>query len=314
MSFNSGLPDLQAVHVGAGIRTLFGMFLPPGGRVVAYVHHSGYVDGMAPEVSQLLVASVNAGLGRCRSGKGDMVVLLPGHTENLSTADALADLVAGTRIIGLGKGSIMPILRWTATGATLLLNVADVILSGLHLKMEGANGVVAAITASASDCSIENCDIEIASGATAKVTTGITLAAGADRFSFSRNRVRGTAGHNCTNFLSVGAVANLEVAHNRMIASATAGNGLVHVTGIATSLDIHDNVIFNTHTASTGCIVVDDVAATGVITENKCATLNNGTVTDQGIVLGANALVRCFNNQSCDEPIKSGTLTPAAGT
>lgn len=313
MAFNSGIPDLQAVSVGGGIRTLFGMYLPPGGRIAAYVHHSGYVDGMAPEISQLLVTTVNAGLGRCRSGKGDLVVCLPGHSENLSAADSLSDLVAGTRIVGLGNGSIMPVLRWTATTSTLLLNVADVVLSGLHLKMEG-DVVVAAITASAASCSIEDCDIEIASGASNKVTTGITLTTGADRFSFKRNRVRGTATHNCTNFLVVGALADVEIAHNRMLASATAANGLVHVTGIATSLDIHDNVILNTHTSSTSGITVDDVAATGVITQNMCATLNDGTVTAQGIILGASALVRCFQNFSCDEPIKSGTLTPAAGT
>jgi hypothetical protein len=47
---------------------------------------------------------------------------------------------------------------------------------------------------------------------------------------------------------------------------------------------------------------------------NNYSTLNDGTVTAQGAIFGAGALIRSFQCFSCDEPKKSGTLTPAAGT
>lgn len=315
MAFNSGIPDLQAVFTAAGVRTPFGLLLPPGARVAAYVRSGGAADGDPPEITQLLVTTLNAGLARCRASKNDLVIVLPGHSENITAADSMSSLVAGTRIIGWGRGSNAPTIRWTHASASFRLDVADVVVSGLRLRMEGANGVTAPITVSAADCEISDCDIEVASSATNKATTAITVATGAARFRFVRNTVRGTATHNCTDVLKVtGVVAQAEVANNRMLASATAGNGLVHVTAAATELYIHDNDMFNSMTNSTSCITVDDVAATGVACRNALATLNSGTATDQGLVLGAAATLRCFENYSCDEAKKSGILTPAACT
>ena len=99
-----------------------------------------------------------------------------------------------------------------------------------------------------------------------------------------------------------------------MIFSATEINGLINVTVAALDVVIADNILYNTETASTACIVIANVAADGMIVRNYMGTLNDGVATAQGIIFGAAALMKAFENYSTDQPKLSGILTPVAGT
>src|SRR5512134_820284 len=98
---------------GSVFRTPYGTLLPPYGRVVAAVRATD-VDDDDAEMKNLRVASISAALARCKSGRGDIILVMPGHTEN---AAALTGLVAGTKIIGMGHGSNRPTITWAATGS-----------------------------------------------------------------------------------------------------------------------------------------------------------------------------------------------------
>lgn len=295
----------------------WGTVLPPSTQIAAFVCSGGAPD-LAPDfVRNNLVETLNAGLARCKANRGDTVIVLPGHSESVTaSAGLITSLVAGTRILGIGRGSKMPTFRWTAAAGNWPLSANDVEVRGLRLRMEGYNGVTEAITVTGADNLIADCDIETASGAALKATLAINVSTGADRFQFVHNKIRGTATHNSTDVLKIAAALDqIQVTDNVMQASATAANGLIHVTAAATALYIARNHIRNSMTSSTACIAVDNVAATGIFVDNRCSTLNNGTVTAQGIVFaGTNVLVQCFENYVCDEPRASGTLTPAAGT
>lgn len=305
-------PDFAAYPAGVDLGGL--MVLPTGGNRV-YLRSTGPADYDPPSLTGLIVPTLAKALLQCRANKADTVIVLPGHSESVADATMLDNLRAGTRILGFGRGSNMPVFRWTATASQWILNDADVLIKGLRLRLEGANGVVKAIAITGADCRIEGCDIELASGATAKATIGIEVGTAGHRFEIIGNRLRGTATHNVTDgILVAAAVTDGVIADNLGIASATAANGLVRVSAAATSLAILRNTLYNTHTSSTACIAVGNVAADGVIAYNNCGTLNDGVVTDQGIVQGAASLMKAFQNFSCDEPKKSGTLTPAAGT
>lgn len=306
-------PDLPLLQAGFGYRTPFGVQLPPGSRVAAFVRSTGIQSLDDDSIRNNLVTTLAAGLARCRSGLGDTVFVLPGHSESVTDNTMLANLVAGTKIIGVGRGSNTPTFRWTATGSQWPLNKDDVTVAGLRLRLEGANGVVKAILVTGADNSLFGNDIEVASGATAKATIAVEFGTGAARFEFSSNRMRGTATHNVTDGVKVvAALANGIISNNYMVFSATAGNGNVHVTAAATEMVVVRNFMANTHTASTACFAVDAVAATGVLADNRFSTINDGVATAQGATFGAGALFRCFENYSCDEPVKSGVLTPGA--
>jgi len=125
----------------------WGTLVKPGGRVAAYVRSTGAQDGEDHfAASGLLLATINEGLKRCRSGQNDIVYVLPGHTETYSTTGAAwANLVAGAQILGCGVpgATNAPTINLTHTGASLALNVANVTLAGFNIV-----GGVAAATAS----------------------------------------------------------------------------------------------------------------------------------------------------------------------
>jgi hypothetical protein len=305
--------NMPLITAGYGIKTPHGILLPPGGRVAAYVRSTGLADYDDSAIGDNLVATLAAGLARCRAGAGDAVICLPGHSESVTDATMLDNLVAGTRIVGFGRGSNMPVFRWTATGSQWVLDNADVIIAGLRLRLEGANGVVKAIVVTAADCVLRECDIQVASGATAKATIALEIGTGADRCEIGPGNIwRGSNTHNVTDGIKlVGTNDGVYIYGNKMMFSATAANGTIHVTAATvTGITIAGNVCLNDHTASTACIACDAVASTGLCLDNYTATINNGVATAQGVVLGAGCLWRCFNNQSCDEPAKSGVLTP----
>lgn len=280
---------------------------------------AGYGDGGVPGARKLYVrsspmdlsplpveprfATLAAALAHCRAGAGDEIHILPGHSESISTATALSGLVAGTKIIGHGPAGYKPEFRWTATAGNWAVNVAGVSICGLRLRMDGANGITSGITVTGADCSITDCDIEVASGATAKAAIMCTVSTGAHRFVFARNRVRGTATHNVTDGVLISAVVdNVVIADNDMFASATAANGLVRASAAATALKLLRNRIVNTHTSSTVAAALGSAAVTGVVGANwfgheAVATITSGT---NGISFSGSVAVRFFDNWICD--------------
>jgi len=310
---------------GYGLKTPFGISLPPGGRVAAFVRGSGAGGSASTRATfvpadyddnyiiQNGVGTLYDGIQRCRAGRNDVVVVLEGHSETITDTTVLSGLKAGTKIVGSGNGSNMPTIRWTNTAASMLINANDVTLQGLRLRMEGANGITRAINVTGADCTIIDCDIEVASGAALKAAIGIELTnASAARFRFYKNKVRGTNTHNVTNFLLVSAAVDQpEISCNRMLASATAGNGLINFTAAATNVYVGWNTIYNQMTASTACIVFGNVAVDGVCEYNMCGILTDGVASATGLTFGAAALIKCFENKCSDEPKKSGVLSPA---
>lgn len=289
--------------------------LEPAAEVVAYVRATQLAN-FSSEVASKWVPDIASGLARCRSGRNDVVVLLQGHTENV-TSTTFANLVAGTRIHGLGRGSNRPNLRWTATGSQLALNKADVVLTNCILRLEGAV-VAKAIAVTAADCAIAGCDIDTGSVASTNLATiGIEIGAGANRFEFRNNFVHSVADSGSTSVIKVAGVCEgAMICDNKIYAAvATAATiGVIDITAAATGLEIGNNIIQNRLAASqVGISVTGAVACTGIAYNNYIAT-EAGTPVSDGILLNAASLLRFFQNFTTDTKNVSGLLSPTVVT
>ncbi len=310
--------NLPGYGIGAGVQTPFGIQLPPSGRVI-YVRSTGVQTGDTPEIAKRLLPTLAAALARCRSGLGDTVVCLPGHSESVTDATMLTNLVAGTRVVGVGTGSMTPTFRWTATASQWAINKADCSFRGLRLRLEGA-AVVKAINITGANCALIDNDIEIGSTVTTNVAAiAVEVGTGADGCAIAKNRFRSTATSASTDcVLIVGtAVDRVSVIDNVMMASTTTANGLIRCTAAATNLYIARNAIYNSIAASVAGINFSNVAATGVCADNYITVLSTGAVSAgvTGITVGGtNNLVGFFNNLTVNDPNKSGLLTPAVDT
>lgn len=321
MGANSPLfPSLTQYGLGAGLKNEYVTVLPPATRVT-YVRSTGVQSGDPQEIAQRLLPTLAAGLAECRSGMGDIVYVLPGHSESVTDATMLSALVAGTRIIGLGdlNRSDAPTFTWTATASQWAISVADVAISGLRLLMDGANGVVKAINITAPGCRISGNFMRWASGAALKATIAIEVGSTALNCVIAANEVQGTATHNVTDGIKVvGATvpSGLKILGNTIIASATAANGLIHVTVAALGIVIAGNILYNTHTSSSATVALDNVAMDGVLYENYSGVKDTGqTPATTGIVVGGAAVLAvCFQNFATDTKATSGALSPAVVT
>lgn len=290
-----------------------GFTLAPCADVVAYVRAT-QLPNMPNDVAAKWVPDIASGLSRCRSGRNDVVVVLQGHTENV-TATTFSGLVAGSRIEGMGRGSNRPNLRWTATTSQLSLAVADVTFNNFIFRCEGAV-VVKAIVCTAADCGIYNCDIDVGSTAATNLSTiGIELGTGAHRFELKGNYIHGIAGATPTQVIKIAGVGDGAVIEGNDIMAATSAVavGVIDITAAATGLRIRNNFLQNRVASSETVISCGAHAITGEISYNRCAT-EAGTPVSDIIELNAASLVRLFENYGSDTKNTSGLLTPAVVT
>src|SRR4051812_22733421 len=96
-----------------------GYTLVPNGGNNFYVRSTGRQSG-DPAYIQYVLPTLAAALALCRANGGDLIQLLPGHTENVTTTPTF---VAGVKIISGGYGDERAAFTWTATSSNWALNV-----------------------------------------------------------------------------------------------------------------------------------------------------------------------------------------------
>lgn len=198
------------------------LFLSVTGGGVFYVGSAAQLQSIA-DVGQGIAgrsySTVNAALGACVSGRGDIIYLLPGYTESISGADQWSALAAtDVSIIGMGRGTNRPAITWTNNAGSILFDTANFRILNCQLFLAGpqVNGsaltVAAPITVSAAGCAIMDCDIFWGFDADQIVTIGITTTAAADSFLFNRNYCFAeTAAVPTTTFLRITGCDQMEI-------------------------------------------------------------------------------------------------------
>jgi len=153
-------------------------------------------DGRAGRSKESSLATLAKALTLVTASKNDIIYLLPGHTETLSTAAAIAVSKIGVRIVGLGTGALRPTFTFSATDATMTMTAASCSIENVIIK-PSIDAVVSPIVVSAPDCKV---DVEIQDeSATVECECGILTTAGADRLDVNL-RYRGfIAGDACVN-------------------------------------------------------------------------------------------------------------------
>lgn len=311
MSLRNSEPGVPMFDYGA-IRTQYALMLPPGGKVAAYVHSGGYAAVNDAGFTSNVVETLAAGLAKCRANKGDIVYVLPGHTEDVTDATMLDNLVAGTKILGMGHGALKPAFTWTATGSQWTVDQADVVISGLQLNVDGANGVTNAIDVTAADCFFHGNLVRL--GRTAALHAAIGMSLSAARAVVEGCKFYGlVAGAVTDGILIDTAVDGIEIRNTTMIAGSDTANGLIRVTAAATTLLFENLKLYNLTAASTATLALGDVACDGLAVRVHSGTKSNaGAKTSQGITWGTAALVQAHECYTSDVRADSAVLSPAA--
>ncbi len=174
-----------------GLFSLVNEYVHPGNVIFVLAslgtNAAGYGDD--PDAP---VATIDYAVGLCEANKGDIIYVLPGHTEDVVAANGIDLDVAGISVIGVGP--IKPVVTVkTLTTASVRINAADVLVRGLTFTAGTAQLLVKMIDVNADRARIEDCDLIGASTATFLVQSFVNIATTKDDTQVRRCRfIQGT--------------------------------------------------------------------------------------------------------------------------
>jgi hypothetical protein len=93
--------------------------------------------------------TIDYAVGRCSGGNGDVIFVLPSHTETITSTSTTLD-VADVSIVGLGRGTKRPTLTFSTAAATINVTGANCSMSNIICVANYAD-VTTAFTVAAKD-------------------------------------------------------------------------------------------------------------------------------------------------------------------
>lgn len=142
---------------------------------VYFVHSSGS-NGNSGTDSDHPFADLDFAVGRCTASKGDVILVMPGHTENISAADDIDVDVAGVSVIGLGSGNLRPTFTYTNALGEFVVGASNVRISNMIFNAS-VTTVPFAIDVE-DDCTgaiIDHCRFGVDTGGTDEFSDSITI-------------------------------------------------------------------------------------------------------------------------------------------
>lgn len=135
------------------------------------------IFGIDPDGEVRFFSTIQAGVTACTANAEDIVYVMPGHTETI-TSQINMD-VAGVKLIGLGSGSLQPTITVNGAIDGFDVSVANVTIQNIGFAVITTDLATAFINVDAAFCTIKDiyalCDVSAVA-----VVDAITLTANAD--------------------------------------------------------------------------------------------------------------------------------------
>lgn len=271
-----------------------------------------------PGTYQKPFSTIDYAVGRCTANRGDLIFVMPGHAETISTATALSLDVAGISIVGLGSGTNRPTITLdTATTTTIPVSAANIAIANIIFTANFADIVSCFTLTTAKNFCLDRCAIK----ATA---TNMNFLNVVDTDA-TTNNADGLTIINCSwvepdlatlGFVKMdGSNANIVIENNTV--NVGVNNNKATLMAIATTKVVSgatrivkNNVYrLNTDTATGGLLVTTDVSTnSGIIAQNQCQHAD----TAAEILVTASSGFGFFDNKASGVAGASGYLLPAA--
>ncbi len=204
-------------------------------------------------------ATVAYAITRCKSGRGDIIMCMPGHAETVAAAAGITfTSMTGVTVVGLGRGSMRPTFNFTATTSTITMASANCSFVNC-LFTGGVDAVVSLIVVSAADCVLQNCEVR---DVTDQMTNGILTTAGATRLKILNHIHNGATGAGTDAAIAIVGGSGIEITIDRMDGNFAVGGIDVRTTA-TTDLFVHDVKYFRTRNAVDIFLIDTITASTG---------------------------------------------------
>lgn len=268
-------------------------------------------------VFRLYTTTEAAFAGGAVAARGDMIIVLPGFTQTVSTATAAAWNISGVRIVGLGIGGLRPTITLdTATTSTITVSKDNIIVENFIFVANFAAIASCFTLTTAKDFQAINCEFRdtsailnfvaiVTTATTSNVTDGLTLT--------NCKRIGLGADTNTTIISALGTNDRVMITGGYFTHAAVTDGGLIIIaTGkILTNMEINGaKCNFTGSASSTGGILITTNGSTNTGYIDACRIWSLDATTE--ILVTASSGFKFGLNYYSGTADKSGYLLPAA--
>ena len=244
--------------------------------------------------------TINYAISQCTANNGDVIYVLPGHTESLTATATITANKAGVTIKGLGYGTNRGIISYGATSSIVTVSAANVTFSNLQFQC-AIDSVVTGISVQAAGCRILNCDFTSPTSTNDMLIWVLTTTAGTD-LTVARCRFRQNhAGP--TECIRLNGADRTQIMNNFITGSYSTA-AINSITTASAEVLISNNRITNSITDGKWIAMV--AASTGGIEYNSGQTVSTAGITDANIIVAANC--QLTQNYCSDQVGETGKL------
>jgi len=224
-------------------------------------------QGLTPDAP---FATIDFAIGQCTANNGDVIYVMPGHNESITSATSLVMDVAGVQVIGLGRGNSRPILDFDNTAGSIEMDAANTRLSNLVLRVS-VSACVVGINVDADHVELDHLE-------TTFEATGDDFLIVADIDAVDYAHV-----HHCVFNTELGATGGTEcirlddahyvvIENNRFVGNWTAAT-ILGAGALCQGLIIRNNIIYNEDTSVYCGVDMGTLSTTGIMSHNDITAL-----------------------------------------
>jgi len=250
--------------------------------------------------------TIDYAIGKCTASKGDIIFVMPGHAENLATATAINCDVAGVTIQGIGSGSLIPTVSFTALAGSITIGAANVTLRNLRLVANATDGVTTGLTVAAAGDGLTLDGVQFRDTATTKeFLIHVSVATTVTDMLVKNCSFVGLTGGSMTNSILFAGTSTDCVIEDSYFFVDSSDSVIDHLAGASVNLVVRRNVVINADTGAAGYCVQNKSDGTGVVHDNRFA------YNKVDAEISGGAATWWFNNYASNTIAESGLLDPA---
>ncbi len=269
---------------------------------------SGASDSNKGTDPKKALATIDGAINKCTANNGDIILVMPNHSESITAAAGIDADVAGITIIGLGRGEQRPTVTFTtSTGSDVDIDAADVTIKNILFKA-GVDAMTGPIDVNSTDFTLENC--EMRDTTSYQTVDWIVATSQSDRMKIIGNKHTGVSAGPSSWVKITGGAEDVIIKGNYSDALFSTAN-VSNTSTAAVRAVIEDNTLINRGTTSTYCIDLVSTA-TGSISKNFVRATSSAGATKGTIIDTAD--MQLFENYAVTADGETGALVGTVST
>lgn len=285
-----------------GVPVMGGASLPSTTGNYWFVSSTAGSNGNSGKSAKQPFATIAQAQSAATASNGDVVVIMPGHTETLTAALTLSK--AGVSYIGLGSGGLKPSITVNGAIDGISITGANVRVENIHFPAPETDDATAMINIAAAGVVVN--EISGIGSQTAKnFTDGITVTAAGNDSVISNYKLRNVVVDMVSAISLEGASAGVEIVGCNIQGSFSTAALMDEATS---TLNLIENNLFKNTKAATAVVTFTTGNSTGVMRFNHLS--GRHTTIASNLVAGTG--MDFFENRVVEEAALNGMILPVS--